>query len=139
MGTCITKHFPHVFRKPNLSPIINRPYNRHDECRRITWLFFGDGERIPTHLDHGLHCFSIHVVHLIDLLLYFIDHHGRLFLKGEFFIEEHFPSRIHLTYPRFKEATIREVSPFTKFPLRVPRFFLIPSQPSKNLKPSLVI
>ena len=31
IGTCITKLFPHVVRKPNPSPIINGPYNKHNE------------------------------------------------------------------------------------------------------------
>ena len=31
IGTCITKRFPYVFRKPNPSPIINGPHNRDDE------------------------------------------------------------------------------------------------------------
>ena len=63
------KLFPHVLRKPNPSPIINGPHNRHEECGRITWLFIGDGEHVLTHLHHGLHCFSIHIVHPINLFL----------------------------------------------------------------------
>ena len=31
IGTCITKLFPYVLRKPNPSPIINRPHDRYDE------------------------------------------------------------------------------------------------------------
>ena len=36
IGSCITKLFPHVFKKPNLSLIINGPYNRHDEFRPLS-------------------------------------------------------------------------------------------------------
>ena len=112
IGTCITKNFSHVFRKPNPSPIINGPYNRRDEFWRINWLLIGDGKHIPTCLHHGLHCFNIYVVHPIDLFLSLFDHYGRLLLKGELFIKKHFSTRIHisiLTYLRFREATIREV------------------------------
>ena len=128
IGTCITKLFPHVFRKPNPSSIINGPHSNHDEFGRITWLFIGDGEHVPTCLHHGLHCFSIHVVHLINLLLYLFDHHNRFLLKSEFFVKEHFLTRIHLsilTYPRFGEATISEVSPFLhKVPIESAKVFL---------------
>jgi len=128
IGTYITKPFPHVFRKPNSSPIINGPYNRHDEFGRITWPFIGDGEHVFTCLHHGLHYFSIHVVHLIDLFLYLLDHHSRLLLKGELFIKEHFPSQIHLSilaYLRFEEATLKEVSPFLhEVPVKSAKVFL---------------
>ena len=77
---------------PNPSPIINGPNSRHDEFGRITWLFIGDGEHVPTHLHHGLHCFNIHAVHPIDLFLHFFNHHGRLLLESEFFVKEHFPT-----------------------------------------------
>ena len=60
IGTCITKLFPHVFRKLNLNSIINGPHNRHDEFGRITWLFVGDGEYIFIRFHHSLHYFSIH-------------------------------------------------------------------------------
>ena len=36
IGTCITKLFLHVFSKPNPSPIINRPHNRHDEFHLLS-------------------------------------------------------------------------------------------------------
>ena len=115
IGTCITKLFPHAFIKPNPSLIINGSHSGPDEFGRVVWLFIGDGEHVPTHLHHGLHYFSIHVVHLIDLFFYLFDHHGRLLFKGELFIKEHFSTQIHLSiliYPRFEEATIREVFPF---------------------------
>ena len=99
IGTCITKLFPHVFRKPNSCPIINGPHSNHDEFGRITWLFIGDGEHVPTRLHLDPYCFSIHVVLPIDLFLYLFDHHSRLLLKGELFIKEHFPSWI--TFPSF--------------------------------------
>ena len=85
--TCITKLFPHIFIKPNPCPIINGLHSWRDEFGRITWLLIGGGEHIPTHLHHGLHCFSIHVVHLINLFLYLFDHHSRLLLKGDLFIK----------------------------------------------------
>ena len=130
IGTCITKLFSHVFRKPNPSLIINGPHNRHNEFGRITWLFVGDGEHVPTRLHHGLHCFSIHVVYPIDLFLYLFNYHGRFLHKGELFIKEHFPTRVHLsilTYPRFGEATIREVFPFLhEVPIKSAKVLLIP-------------
>ena len=121
--TCITKSFPHVLRKPNLSPIINGPHNRHDEFGRITWIFISDDEHIPTQLYLGLHCFNIHVVHLIDLLLHFFNHHGKLLLESEFFIKENLPTRIHLsifTYPRFGEVS----SFFHEIPIKSAMVFL---------------
>ena len=60
--------------------------------------------------------------------MYLFDHYGRLLLKVELFIKEHFLTRIHLsilTYPRFGEATISEVSPFLhKVPIESAKVFL---------------
>ena len=106
--------FPH-FQKPNPSPVIESPYNRHDECKRITWFLVGDHEHAPFHLQHSLDFFNIHVVHLIDFLLNILDHHHRLLLESKFLIEQYLPTRTHfsiLTYLNFGKATKREVSPF---------------------------
>ena len=42
IGTCITKFFPHVLKKPNPIPIINGPHNRLDE------LFLLSSSRLAT-------------------------------------------------------------------------------------------
>ena len=50
IGACITHFLSHIFKKPNLNPIIKLPHNRHDEGKRITWLLIGDGEHVPLHV-----------------------------------------------------------------------------------------
>ena len=123
IGTCITKLFPHVLRKPSPSSIINGPHKRHDEFGRITWFFIGDGKHVPTHLHHGFHCFSIHVVHPIYFFLHFFDHHGWLLLKSELLIEEHLLARIHpsiFPHPRFEEVS----SFFHEIPIESAMVFL---------------
>ena len=131
IGTCITKFLFLLLRKPNLSLIIEAPYIRHDDGRRITWLFIGDDKHVPLHIQHSLYCFNIQVVHLGDFPLNFHDYHNRLLLESKLLVEEHLPTRIHfsnLTYPNSGKPQKGKSSPsFTKFPLRVPRFFLIPS------------
>ena len=115
IGTCITNFISHIFRKPNPGSIIKLSHSRHDEGRKITWLLIGDGEHVPFHLQHSLHCFSIHVVHLVDFLLNFLDHHSRFLLESKLLIEEYLPTKIYfsiLTYSKFEKATRRYVSPF---------------------------
>ena len=100
--------FSHIFRKLNLSPIIKLPHNWHDEGIRITWILISDGEHVPLHLQHSLHCFSIHAFHLVNFFLNFLDHHQRLLLKDELLIEENLPTQMHLsilTYPKLEKAT----------------------------------
>ena len=114
IGACITKFLSHVVRKLNSSPIIEVPHSRHDESRRITWLLISDGKHVPLHLQHSLHCFNIHVVHPVNFLLNFLDHHSRFPLESELLIEKHLPTRIHfsiLTYQKLEKATKRKVSP----------------------------
>ena len=121
------------------------PISRHDECRRITWLFKGDGKHVPLNFQHCSRYFSIHVVHLVhpvDFLLNFFNHNNRFLLEGELFLKEDLPTSIYFpplpTHSSGKPQKGKSPPSFTKFSLKVPRFFLILSQPSKNPTPSLV-
>ena len=115
IGICITHFLSHIFRKPNLNSIIKLPHNRHGEGGWIPWLLIGDGEHVPFHFQNILHCFSIHVIHLVYFFLNFLNHHHQLLFEDELLVEEYLLTWIHLsilTYPKFGKATIKEVSPF---------------------------
>ena len=113
--TCVTGHFSYDFRKTDPIPNAKVPIKRHDEYRRITWLFTSDGKHVPLNLQHCFHCFSIHVVHLVDFFLKLFNHNHRLLLESELLLKEDLPTWIHLsifTHPRLRKTIERDVSSF---------------------------